>query len=159
MQRRGALEDDARSRLQLLTRMHQRFPAFARRCRRSRVEPRDQQTLDGAAARHTTAEQPRRKHSGVVDDEQIARLEAARQAPRSVECTSRSGRSRQVQQTRAAAVGSRFLRDQLGRQIEIEVANEHAVRGTGRGRNGRARRAAASRDRRSSRRARARSSR
>jgi hypothetical protein len=38
----------------------------------------------------------------------------------------RTGRTIQVQQARAAALGRRLLRDELGWKIEVEVADVHA---------------------------------
>jgi hypothetical protein len=50
--------------MKFLAWMHERIPMFI-------IEIGEQQTLDGAAARDAASEQPRRKHFGVVDDEQI----------------------------------------------------------------------------------------
>jgi hypothetical protein len=60
------LEDDEGAGLELLPGVHQGLPD------RVATIP-DQQALDRAAAGHTTAQQPRRKDSRVVDDEQVAR--------------------------------------------------------------------------------------
>ena len=70
----AALEDHRGPGLQLLPGMHQRVPDFrAGRVTRA-IDARQEQALDGAAGRHAPSEQPRGKHAGVVDDNQVARI-------------------------------------------------------------------------------------
>ena len=94
------LEHHARARLQLLTRVHQRVPLFgARRSAADGTAGAHEQALDGAAARHATAEQPRRKHARVVDDEQIA----GAQVVAAIERTWRARRARLARSSTSSA--------------------------------------------------------
>ena len=65
-----------------------------------------------------------RKYTGVVDNEQIARLKEGWKC-RNYTMSDDAGFAREVQQARARSFGRWFLRDQLGRQLEIEVGNVH----------------------------------
>ena len=69
VQRFRSFEHHARPDPQLLSRMHQRFPGAL-------LETRDEQTFDRAAAWHSTTCETRRKHARIVDDQQVALLEA-----------------------------------------------------------------------------------
>ena len=72
----GSSKTQARSRLELLTGMHERPPVRAA----SRFE---QQALDRAAARIAPAEESRRKHARVVGDDEVARPREATAGPES----------------------------------------------------------------------------
>lgn len=86
--------------------------------------PGDEQALDRAAARQPVAQQSRGKHPRVVDDHKVTRQEQIRQ--RCDEYVAEmTGRAIEQQQTRAAALWSRILGDELGREIEIELADIH----------------------------------
>ena len=110
------LEHHARTRFQLLARMHERAPFVI-------ALALEQQALDGAAARIATAEQPRRKHARVVGDEAIAGGEERRQigdrrfVPAFLLATD-------DKKPRGAA-RTRMLRDELRREFEIEVRDAH----------------------------------
>ena len=105
MDRRQAVEHDARSGPQLLPRMHQRLPAIA-------FDRRDEQALDGAAARHAPAEQPRRDHARVVHDEKIAwRQELRERSHRRVD--DRARRAIEAQEPRGGPFGGRLLCDEI----------------------------------------------
>ena len=64
------------------------------------------------------AEQPRLDHAGVVEDQQVAGVQQRRQVAEHPIDRRRAGT---VEQPRPAAFGRRMLRNQLGRQVEIEV--------------------------------------
>ena len=133
--------------------MHQRLPALARfgpsSVRHSRPVDGDQQALDGAAARHAAAEQPRRKHARVVDDEQIAGCRSAWQIAR------HSGMNRSGPSSRAGTAGARRSRRRRAPARSAPAADRNRSRERAcasevlrRDRSGRARRGAASTDRR-----------
>src|SRR6202012_2857188 len=73
------------------------------------------------------AEEPCLQDFGIVEDQQVARFEKAGQIREMA--IGEGGRSMaviHVEQTARAALGERRLRDQLGRQIKIEVGKrEH----------------------------------
>ena len=85
---------------------------------------RQQQALDGAAARYAGTEQARGKYLRVVDDEQVALAEELGElghtsvfhAPRV---------SVKDEEFRRPALGRGGLRDEFRRQIESEVGNVH----------------------------------
>ena len=79
-------------------------------------QPLDQH-LDRTAALLVTMK-TRLDHARVVEDEQVTRVEQLRQLG---EDMVDSGQAPRVEQARRAALRGRMLRDQLGRQIEIEV--------------------------------------
>ena len=96
---------------------------------RARQHPLDQ-NLDRAAA-GLAAEQPRLDDAGVVEDQQVARLQQARQlAEHAVDPRVAAT----VEQARAAALGGGMLGDQLGRQREVEVGEAVAEVGERHGR-------------------------
>jgi hypothetical protein len=68
---RGITEFNTVAGPQLLTGMHQGFPAFI-------IEPSQEQTFDGPAAWHPPTQQPRRHDLRVIDDEKIAAPQPAR---------------------------------------------------------------------------------
>ena len=76
------------------------------------------QHLD-ATARGLGAEQARLDHAGVVEHEQVARVQQAGQLAEDA-VDERVGRA--IEQARTAAFGRRMLRDQVVRQLEVEVA-------------------------------------
>ena len=91
--------------------------------------PCDEQALDRAAARQPVAQQSRGSTARVVDDHKVTRKEEIRQ--RCNECVAEmTARAIEQQQTRAAALWSRILGDELGREIEIELADIHRVHGS-----------------------------
>ena len=98
--------------------MHERDPRVAARRRP------DQKALGGAAAGQPDADQARREDARVVDDQQIAGAEQRRQV---VEGEMRDAPARAIErhEPAAAARGRRLLRDQLVREIEIEVGDVH----------------------------------
>src|SRR5262249_13099183 len=104
--------------LQLLPRMHQRFPhpiVF---------ELPNEQTLDRAAAWNAAAQQTRRKHARVVHDQQIAgRKELRQRSDRGM--ADGPGPPVETQEPRAAAIGGSVLRDQIRRKIKVECADIH----------------------------------
>ena len=76
----AALEDKARPRLQLLARVHQGVPLLRARLRIVHGPgTAHQQALHLSAAWIAVPEQPRRKHLGVVEHEQIAGAEISDQ--------------------------------------------------------------------------------
>ena len=99
-------------------------PALTRRP----VDPltqRDQQALDRAAAWDAAAEQAGGEDLRVVDDQQISRAGAAPAAS-----LTRCARLRRSPGPGAAAapvprIGRRFLGNQFGRKLEVEVADVH----------------------------------
>src|SRR5262249_22020494 len=118
VQRVTSLEQDARTRLQLLARMHERLPVIG--VGRSR----DEQALDHSAAGHPTAEQARRKNARVVDDYEVARVKKiGKRGDRRVADGSRC--PREVKQARTAALRGRLLCNELGWKIEVELADVH----------------------------------
>ena len=113
----GPAESRPRPRLELLARVHERLPAVL-------VETRDQQALDRTAARHPVAQQARRKHPRVVDDQQVARAEKRGQvADRRLR--GRAGGSIEGEQARPVPLRRGLLRDRIIGQFEIEVGNVH----------------------------------
>jgi hypothetical protein len=68
-----AAKHHLRTRVELVAGMDQRVPAPVR------IERSQKEAFDGAAAGHARADQPGRKHFGVVDDQQIAGDEPIRQ--------------------------------------------------------------------------------
>ena len=90
------------------------------------VDPLDQGDLD----RHRAAagEEAGRQHAGVVEHQQVAAVAAgpAGRAP----AVSRNGAVVDQQQPRGVARPDRCLRDQLGRQVEVEQVDAHGFRET-----------------------------
>ena len=114
---RAALEHHLPPGLEPLSWMDQRFPAILGR-------PRHQQAFDVAPARQPAPQQARRKHPRVVEHEQIAASEMPRKrGNRGV--FDRAGAARQHEQSRSSALGGRVLGDEIGRQFEGEVRNQH----------------------------------
>ncbi len=98
------LKEDAGTGLELLARVHERLP----------LAPAsgllvEEQSLDGPAARHAPAEQPRREHPAVVGDEQVAAIEQPWQIGHG-RLVPGAGRAANDEQPRGAA-RSRLLRD------------------------------------------------
>src|SRR5260221_6063530 len=83
-----------------------------------------QQTFDGPADRDATAKEAGGKDTRVVDDEEIARAEQLRERT-DVRVTNAAGAAIQLQQSRRRPVSGGLLGDQLGWQVEIEIADEH----------------------------------
>ena len=88
------------------------------------VAAAQQQALHRPAARHPAAEQTRGKHARVVDDDEVARGEKVGQRREPSMCNG-AGRAIQVKEPRRAPIGGRLLRDQAGRQVEVEIADVH----------------------------------
>jgi len=86
-----------------------------------------EQTFDGAAAWNAMSEETRREHTRIVQDQQVSRRQDARQIAH-VHVPERTARAVQDEQARRAAGGG-GLRDQLGRQVEIEIADLHDASG------------------------------
>ena len=109
-----SVKDDPRPRLQFLPGMHQRLPDHGvSRCR-----------IPTDAGRRASAEQARRKNARVVDDNQIA----GEQKPgkrRDVRVREGAGGAAKTQKTRPGAGRRRLLGDQLGRKVEVELADVH----------------------------------
>ncbi len=107
--------------------MHQRLPILrARHRRRDRAArfPPNQEAFDRASARHTPSEQPRGKHTRIVDDDDIAFAKGQREiVNRAVDDA--AGAAIELEQPCPAALLGRFLGDQFGREIEVELANVH----------------------------------
>ena len=120
----NSVKDHARPRPQFLPGMHQRLPDHGvSRCRIPTDRP-DQETLDRPAGRRAPAEQARRKNARVVDDNQIA----GEQKPgkrRDVRVREGAGGAAKTQKTRPGAGRRRLLGDQLGRKVEVELADVH----------------------------------
>ena len=116
-------EEHASTWLELLAWMHQGFPYFTG-CRELEVGSREvtkQQTFHRTAAWDSAADQPGREHTGVVQDEEIARVEMISQAIE--RCVfDRAGVAWKHQQPRLPTLGRRVLRDQLARKLEIKIA-------------------------------------
>jgi hypothetical protein len=102
---------------QLLAGVHQRFPPIG-------VEAFDQDALDGAAARHAPADQPRGEHARVVDDEEVAGAQPLWKHRHDRVCEA-ARFAIQNEQPRGPPFGRRLLRDQIGRQVEVEVRDIH----------------------------------
>ena len=117
----AALEHRARPDLQLLSRVHQRFPALA-------VDPAQQETFDGAAARLAPSEQARRHYARVVDHHDVARREQAGEVGHGV-VRPLSRAAIQPQETRRIAGGRHLLGDQLPGQVVVEVRQVHGRAG------------------------------
>jgi hypothetical protein len=115
---------DATARLRRLARAQLREDAVVR------LDPLDER-LDGAAAR-LGAEQARLDDARVVDDEQVAFAQQPRQVAEDEVARPGAGA---VEQARGAPLGGRMLRDQLGRQREVEVAEREARRSRARSRH------------------------
>ena len=73
------------------------------------------------------AEQARGEHAGVIDDEQVASAQVAREIADDA-VVQRTGRAFQHEQPRCAA-RSRLLRDQIFREVEVEVGDEQGAPG------------------------------
>ena len=99
------------------------WPGCTSASHRSSSTFRQQQALDGAAARHAFAEEPRGKHLRIVEHQQIAVPEQIGQA-RDARVLERRGASSKHEQLRRAP-GSGGLRDEAMREIEIEVSSLH----------------------------------
>ncbi len=86
-----------------------------------------EEALDCPAARDPPPQQPRRKDPRVVHDHEIAGAQALGQR-----CyggmNKRSRLPIDVQQPRSRTLDRRPLRDELGREVEIEVPNLHPDR-------------------------------
>ena len=95
------------------------------------VDPLDQRDLDHSLA--ATAEETGRQHARVVEDHEIARPEALRQVAHGPFA---KGPVVDQQQARGVARAGRRLRDQFGRQVEVEELDAHGCPGSrGRGRD------------------------
>jgi len=112
-----------------LSGMHQGLPTLAgftlglwRRDRCGRAP--DEQTLHGAAARDAAAKQARRKDAGIVHDEHIAGTQRRGEVGNHSMADLAAGPI-EAEEAGRAPLGGRFLRNQLGRQVEVEVAYEH----------------------------------
>ncbi len=77
-----------------------------------------------APARRLAAHDAGRQHAGVVEHEQIACAQELRQLG---ECAIRKRAARAVEheQPARAPLGERYLRDELGRQVEMKIAALH----------------------------------
>jgi hypothetical protein len=118
-----------RPRFQFLPRMDERLPDDSRPRGRRGVRPRHrahEQALHRPAARDAAPQQPRREHAGVVDDQEIAGAQEIGQRG-NARVGQRAAGAVGHQQTRAGAVRRRFLRDEIGWEIEVEVADIHAA--------------------------------
>ena len=91
------------------------------------VAPVDQQQhLAGAAARHTLAQQTGRQHTGIVEDQTVARMEILRQIEK-VPVLPRAGGLIQHQQAGGITPLDGRLGDQLLGQVEIKVMCFHIL--------------------------------
>src|SRR5688572_22457344 len=126
------LEAHPRTRFELLARVHQRFPHLGAATSRlgmpnsqcANFQAPNQKTFDGAAAGHTMAKQPRREHTRVIDDEQVASAQMRWQLIEGG-VLRLFRRAVEHDQTRAAACGGRILSDQILGELEVEVADVH----------------------------------
>ena len=83
-----------------------------------------QKALDSAATGKTMPSQPRWKDAGVVQHDEVAAGKKA--VERRASAMSDAARlAVQHHQPRPCPLGRRMLRDQLGREIEIEIRYEH----------------------------------
>lgn len=100
-----AFEPNECAGLQLLARMHQRIPPII-------TDMSEEQALDDAAARHAMTQQPRREHSGIVEDQQIT---TAKKVPDMLELSvnHRTRVARQHKKSRLTANGRWLLGDQF----------------------------------------------
>jgi hypothetical protein len=114
----GALENEPRALVQSLAWVHEALPDI-------RVEPSNEQTFGGAAARQSFTKKSRRKNLAVVDHEKIATAKQRRQIPKSM-MRNATADAVQDEQSRAATLGGWFLSNQLGGQIEIELSDVQA---------------------------------
>ena len=87
----------------------------------------NQQTFDGTASRDATTQQSRGKDPRVVHDDQIAWLEEVRER-RDSGVLDVSALPIEVEKAGRRSVRRRLLRDQLRRQIEIELSDVHTVK-------------------------------
>jgi hypothetical protein len=114
----GVREPDARAGVELLPRVHERFPPIA-------LYPADQQALDGASRRVAMAEKPSGKDPGVVEYEQVATAEELGQGRDGRMGDDDAGRSVEDEQARLVPLGNRLLGDLFGREIEVEQRHIH----------------------------------
>lgn len=75
----------------------------------------------------TVSVKARGKHSRVVEDEQVIGLEKIGEIAK-LPVQKLPGGGGKMKQARVRAIGQRLLRDQFGREIVIEIGNEHAIR-------------------------------
>ena len=101
--------------------MDERVPAFV-------IEPRQQQALDGAAAGIAAAEQPRRHHARVVDYQHVAWPQQRVQVRNAMVRTHPRG-AVEPEQARRVPHRRRFLCNQLGGQLVVEVRQAHGRAG------------------------------
>ncbi len=85
--------------------MYERIPAVGA----SRLH---HETLDAAAARHASAEEPSRNDTGVVDDNQVGGIEGVDER-RKMTIGGEPGGAIEHQQPRVVALGEWDLRDQI----------------------------------------------
>ena len=111
-------EDDPGPGMQLLPRVHQGLPSIG-------LQAPDQQALDGAARRIAASEQPRGKHLGIVDDEEVAPAEKVGKGAHAGVGDDGAGRAIEDEQPRRLTVGGRLLRDALGWEMKIEQGHVH----------------------------------
>ena len=102
-----SLAHERRARPELLARVHERVPRLG-------VEAPEQEALDRPAARHTTAQQARREHPGVVDHQQVAGAQEGRQVGHPC-AHGRPRRALEDHQPRVAPLVWRHLRHQIRR--------------------------------------------
>ena len=119
------LEAHPSPRLQFLSRMHQRV-VHARTVGVTRDGGAKEEAFHGPAARHSMAEQPGREDPGVVDYQQIARPQQ-RWKIANMEMAHLSASTIRREEARFTT-RQRLLGDQLVREVEVEVGDEHFLR-------------------------------
>ncbi len=135
-----SVEHHPRARLQFLPGVNQRFPdlrqqttsgagsgeALSAGCCPARSGPSERISRNSTPPPlgNTAADQPRRKHPRVVDDDEIAGAEELGNRG-DLRMDDRSGGTIETQQARRAALRRRLLRDQFRGKVEIELADVH----------------------------------
>lgn len=85
----------------------------------------NQQGLDGASTRDSTAKQSRRKDARVVDDEHITRSQESREVPDAEMADLLTAVERQMHQSSVITLGRRLLSNEVWGKVELELADVH----------------------------------
>jgi hypothetical protein len=107
--------------------VHQRLPDLEKGSPDPFLDPADQQTFDGTAARLAAPQQPRREDARVVHDKDVAVPQQTGKITDELMLHA-SAVAVEAEQACSRAIGGRLLRNQFGGEIEIEVADVHRSR-------------------------------
>ena len=89
---------------------------------RSWISPADRLGMKAA----TVSVKTRGKNAAAVEDQQVAGAEKSRKVSE-FSVLEPAGKAREMQHTRAAALGKGLLRNQLFREVKIKVRNQHQI--------------------------------